>query len=258
MDTGDVTRAQESAGRNGRLATPPSVIAAEQALVARVRAGDPDAFDAIYAHYHDQLRNYVAKQVGEDSTPGPDDLTQDAFLKAWLALQKTARRDGEFRLTPWLFRIATNVCRDQQRHRKLVTFERFAWFATTSNAFGRGDTNRWTATDWGSKPEHEALDAELRAEVTRVLEELGAAYPQYRRVLVLREFQDLSYDACAAVLGTSRAAVKSLLYRARGAFAALWADPERAAPPRANAPSVAWLAAKLQAAHAHIAAGEAG
>jgi RNA polymerase sigma-70 factor, ECF subfamily len=183
--------------------------ASEAELVARAQAGDHGAFEALVARYQGAIYNYVYRLMGSAEDAG--DLTQDTFLKAYLALPRTS---DDLRVGAWLYRIATNVCLDELRHRKLVRWQ--PWEAFVS-AFHPSQV----APD---SPERECLSREDAQEVQALLGEL---HPKYRLCLLLREYQDLSYDEIAAVLQTTRAAVKSLLFRAREEFRRAYAKAAR-------------------------------
>lgn len=194
--------------------SPPSDRAAlrpadDAATVARAQAGDPEAFDALHARYQSAIYHYLYRlRLDPDAA---HDLTQDTFLKAYLNLAQTS---ADLRFGGWLYRIATNVFLDDARHRKLVQWDRW-------DAFLAAFHPAQVAPD---SPERDALRGEDAEEVRLILERMR---PQYRTVLVLREFRDLSYTEIARLLTTTRASVKSLLFRARDEFGQLYARGER-------------------------------
>lgn len=178
-------------------------------LIARARAGDHAAFEQLFDQYQTPIYNYIHRLMG--SAEDAYDMTQDAFLKAYLALPKTSE---DLRVGAWLYRIATNVCYDELRHRKLVKWQPWEAFISVFHP-------TQVAKD---SPEREAFHREDGEEVQLILEKL---HPKYRTCLVLREYHDLSYDEIADVLNTTRAAVKSLLFRAREEFRQVYARTER-------------------------------
>ncbi|MBI2022425.1 sigma-70 family RNA polymerase sigma factor [Candidatus Daviesbacteria bacterium] len=159
-----------------------------------------DSFDKIVGDYEDRIYNCVYRLMWnrEDA----HDLTQEAFLRAYVALPKVKE---ELKVGPWLYRIATNLCMDQLRRRGLKKWESLEIFE------GREQIKAVAATT----PEKEILRVEQIELVHRVLEKLP---PKYRAALVLREYQDMSCEEIAEVLGISRSAVKSTLFRAREEF----------------------------------------
>jgi RNA polymerase sigma-70 factor (ECF subfamily) len=192
----------------------------EAELVARAQAGEHGAFEALVGRYQGALYTYVYRVMG--SAEDAADLVQDALLKAYLALPRTS---ADLRVGAWLYRIATNVCLDELRHRKLVRWQPWAAFVA---AFHPAQV----APEGQDSPERACLAREDAAEVQALLGELP---PKYRLCLLLREYQGLSYDEIADVLATTRAAVKSLLFRAREEFRQRYARAPRQ-PGRATEP----------------------
>jgi len=183
--------------------------ASDAVLIARAQAGDHAAFESIFNQYQTAIYNYIYRLMG--SAEDAYDLTQDTFLKAYLALAKTS---DDLRVGAWLYRIATNVCLDELRHRKLVKWQPWEAFISVFHP-------SQVAKD---SPERDTIDRENTEEVQLILEKL---HPKYRMCLILREYHDLSYDEIAEVLATTRAAVKSLLFRAREEFRQVYARVER-------------------------------
>jgi RNA polymerase sigma-70 factor, ECF subfamily len=181
----------------------------EAALITRAQAGDHAAFETIFTQYQTAIYNYIYRLMG--SAEDAYDMTQDTFLKAFLALPRTSE---DLRVGAWLYRIATNVCLDELRHRKLVKWQPWEAFISVFHP-------SQVAKD---SPERDCLDREDNEEVQLILQKM---HPKYRMCLVLREYHDLSYDEIAEVLNTTRAAVKSLLFRAREEFRQVYGKVER-------------------------------
>lgn len=180
----------------------------EVALVESARAGDHVAFEAIFSRYQQQIFNYILRIMGDSEEAY--DLTQDTFVRAYLALPKTS---PDLNLTPWLFRIATNLCRDRLRRRKVI---RWQPLEGVLGVFQWEDTSSYT-------PEREAIRNEQADAVHKVLQRLS---PDHRLCLVLKEYQGLSCDEIGAIMGKSRSAVKSLLFRAREEFRTVFRQME--------------------------------
>jgi RNA polymerase sigma factor (sigma-70 family) len=175
--------------------------------------------------------------------PACDDPRPSASPSTHQCLELLPRATAELRVGPWLYRIATNVALDAFRHRALVRWESLdRAFGTFATALARHEKHRGAEQidedgprvrrhgyklidhDRRENPEQAALDAELSAEVRGVLARLS---PKYRACLELREYHALSYDEIAAALCTTRAAVKSLLFRARCEFRRHWHGADR-------------------------------
>jgi RNA polymerase sigma-70 factor (ECF subfamily) len=210
-------------------------------VVARARAGDDAAFASLYAHYQAPIWNYLYRILGDRADA--DEFAQDTFLKAYRGLPHIA---GDLRFGAWLYRIATNVALDALRHRALVRWEPFdrvfSPFTSTLSPrwrrWGAGDGidegpsvrrqgHELLSRDRREDPEQAALDAEVVAQVRRVLAQLP---PRHRASLELREYLGLTYDEMADVMGTTRSSVKSLLFRARRDFGRHWHYDERHGP----------------------------
>ena len=175
----------------------------ERPLVARLRAGDQDAYREIVDAYRDRIITVVARVAG----PGADaeDLAQDAFLKAFAALD---RFDGRSALFTWIYRIAVNTARDwvdYRRRRPVVPLE--------GPHGGPAEP-----ADTAALPAEAAERAELRAAVRAALERLPEPF---RTTLILREMEGHSYEEVAGILGISIGTVESRLFRARAKLRAL-------------------------------------
>lgn len=182
---------------------------AERQLVEQAQQGDHTAFESLFNQYQTAIYNYVYRMMG--SAEDAYDMTQDTFLKAYLGLPKTS---DDLRIGAWLYRIATNVCLDELRHRKLVKWQPWEAFISVFHP-------SQVAKD---APERDVIDRENHEEVQLILDKL---HPKYRMCLIMREYHDLSYDEIAEVLTTTRSAVKSLLFRAREEFRQVYAKTER-------------------------------
>ncbi|TDC54616.1 RNA polymerase sigma factor [Jiangella ureilytica] len=168
---------------------------ADQAAIARVRAGDRDAYAVVVRRYAADARRLA---VLAGAGPDADDVVQVAFVKAYRTLGSF--RDGApFR--PWLLRIVLNEARNATRSAR-----RYRAAAGRSSVL---DAAALTAV--ADDPATSALSAERRAELVAAVRALPE--PQ-QRVVVCRYLLDLDEEETATVLGWPRGTVKSRLYRA--------------------------------------------
>lgn len=172
----------------------------EALYIARARAGDEAAFAVLYDHYERPIYNFVYKMMGNADDAA--DVTQDCFLKAYVALPKTS---ADLNLQAWLYRIAANTCLDILRRRKRIRW--LPW-----DIFSAGGLPEPSTEDG---PERSYSEKETREVVLRVL---GQMSPRYRTCLVLREYEGFSCAEIAEIVGSSRSAVKSMLFRGREQF----------------------------------------
>jgi len=175
----------------------------EQALVARLRAGDQSAYRQVVDAYKDRLITVIARVAG--AGPDAEDLAQETFLKAFAAI---GRFDGRSALFTWLYRIAVNTARDWSDHRRRRP--------TVPLHGPEGLLVEPLAPD--GPPDDEAVRREERQAVRRALQRLPEPF---RTTLVLREMEGLSYEAIADALDVSIGTVESRIFRARCKLRAL-------------------------------------
>jgi RNA polymerase sigma-70 factor (ECF subfamily) len=166
----------------------------EAELVARARAGDPDAYAGLVRrHAPVAVRTAALLGAGADA----EDVVQDAFVKAYRTLGRF-RTGAPFR--PWLLRIVANETRNLHRSaRRRKERERRAWEATEPLLLSADD------------PARAALSRDRRAELVRGL---GSLSEPHRQVVTCRFLLDLDEAETAAVLRWPRGTVKSRLHRA--------------------------------------------
>jgi RNA polymerase sigma factor (sigma-70 family) len=168
----------------------------DRALVERCQAGDRDAFDALYLHYHQRLLRFCVKRLQERSES--EDVVQETFARAWRALPTFA---GDRRFYPWLTVIAGNLCTDVLRRRSRLTSL---------------DETMMRSSDVGTYDIEDAVLQDVDAQmVTTAFENLK---PRHQRVLDLRERSGWSYQKIADEEGVGVSAVETLLWRARNAL----------------------------------------
>jgi RNA polymerase sigma factor (sigma-70 family) len=159
-------------------------------LVSLVRQGYEAAFEEIVRRYNQALGRYAAAIVPRHRA---EDVTQDAFSKALLALRHT---EQEIELRPWLYRIVRNTAlndlRDQPRAEALD--DHLAGYATAHDEFER------------------------REELNELMSRLRALPEPQRAAIVMRELEGLSHEEIAASLGLSGGGARQTIYRARKAL----------------------------------------
>jgi RNA polymerase sigma factor (sigma-70 family) len=162
----------------------------DRRLVDLVRDGYDAAFEEIVRRYRRPLDRFAAAIVGGRS----EDVTQDAFSKALLALRGT---ESEIELRPWLYRIVRNTALNDLR--------------------GRGPAvEELQETLPGGRSA--AAEAESRQELRDLMARLQALPEPQRAALVMRELEGLSHEEIAAALGVSGGAARQAIFRARAAL----------------------------------------
>lgn len=164
----------------------------DRRLVTLVRDGYEAAFDEIVRRYGKALGRYATAIVGGRS----EEVTQDAFSKALLALRRES--DAEIDLRPWLYRIVRNTALNDLRDRPPDAAE-------LAEALQAGSES--------------AADAvERREEIAELMRRLRALPEAQRAAIVMRELEGLGHDEIAAALGMSGGAARQAIFRARQAL----------------------------------------
>jgi RNA polymerase sigma-70 factor (ECF subfamily) len=169
----------------------------EREWVARIRAGDERAFEAMFAAFYAPLVAFAHGIVR--SQDAAEELVQDVFAWIWEARAEW-RVDGA--LATYLYRAARNRALNHARHGRIV--DRAAALAAAAG--------RVLGTAGRSPRADDALDANDIAARHRAV--LGALPPRCREAYVLNRQHGLPYPEIARVLGVSVKAVEALLGRA--------------------------------------------
>ena len=175
----------------------------DQQLVQRAQRGDLRAFDLLVLKYQGRIAALVSRYVSDSGEV--EDVTQEAFIKAYRALGKF-RGDSAF--YTWLYRIAANAAKNHL----VAKGRRPGADATIEDAEGFDEGGMLSES---ASPEALAMGGEL-AEV--VESALNALPDELKAALMLREFDGLSYDDIADVLGCPVGTVRSRIFRAREAI----------------------------------------
>ena len=175
----------------------------DQVLIERVQNGDKQAFNLLVTKYQNKVCNLISRYV---SNPGDvPDVAQEAFIKAYRAIPSFR---GESAFYTWLYRIAANAAKNH-----LVAKRRRPGADATiedAESFDEGGLLSEIAS-----PEALAMGGELAEVVESALNGLP---DELKAALMLREFDGLSYDDIADVLGCPVGTVRSRIFRAREAI----------------------------------------
>lgn len=157
-------------------------------IIERAKDGEESAMEHIFMNFKDMVYNVCYRMSGrrEDA----EDWTQETFLRAFSAIKGFR---GDSSLSTWLYRIAVNVCLSNLRRKRTVSLDEVEYKV-------------------GNEKDE---DDDLVEQVQIVL---GQLPPLYRTVLILRHFEELSYEEIASVIKRSVGSVKIALHRARKKF----------------------------------------
>lgn len=171
----------------------------ELALVARLRAGDPDAFDAVHDCFNTRLFNFLARLSRRR------EVAEDLLEETWLRLVSRATQlRPDTRLGPWLFTVARNLYVSYRRSRLL------------EDSHAAGLIGLWPS----GSPLPSPFEVAAAGETGRRIEAaLGALPVASREVLLLVVVEGLKPAEAAEICGVSSEAMRQRLTRARAALA---------------------------------------
>lgn len=164
--------------------------------ICRTIDGDTESFGFLVQKYQDRLYNGMVQILRNESEA--EDVVQDAFV---LAFSKLDSFQGKSAFFTWLYRIAYNVAITRLRRRKRgVSLD------------GDEAKVRLDFPDGAPSPNH---SIERQEEAIQLYEALDRLSSEHRSILVLREMEELDYDAIAEILDLPVGTVRSRLHRAR-------------------------------------------
>jgi RNA polymerase sigma-70 factor (ECF subfamily) len=164
----------------------------DQELIRELQRGSNEAFATVFELYADGIYAYCVKILADRQRA--KDVVQETFLK----IRQFSRqiKEGES-FKSWIFRIARNeALMEIRKHRR--------------------DGQLPVDSVWqGETPHDQYVNLERSAIVNGLLDSLKH---EYREVLILRAYEDLSYSEIAAITGDSESSVKSRIFKARKAM----------------------------------------
>src|SRR5882762_8441754 len=168
-------------------------------LMGLVGRGDTGAFEEIIERHQRLVAGTVARMLGSNSDV--EDIAQQVFIRVWKSAGRYVKR-GKF--TTWLLKITRNLVFNEMRRAK-----RHPHLPVQIEPEADQIPLKDEAT---ATPDATLLQAELQATIEKAITLL----PETQRMaIVLRRYEELSYEEIAHVLDLSVPAVKSLLFRAR-------------------------------------------
>ena len=170
-------------------------------LVQRTLKGEKSAFGELIRCYKIRIFNLMYRMTGrrEDA----EDLTQEAFLRAYAGLH-TFR--SNMRFSPWMFRIASNLCLNWKRKHRLEDVGISPGESVSMTGLPSLERPRFAQPDYQS--ETRELDLRLQEEIAKLP-------PHYRLVFNLRYIEAHSCKQISEIMDIPEGTVKTYLFRAR-------------------------------------------
>ncbi|MBT5412788.1 MAG: RNA polymerase sigma factor RpoE [Cellvibrionales bacterium] len=173
-------------------------------LVARVQKGDKRAFDLLVLKHQFKVHAIVSKYVKDYDEV--NDVVQETFIKTYRALEAFR---GESAFYTWLYRIAVNTSKNYllARNRRPPSFD-----VDLGDAENAELSSQLQNLD---SPDNILSRNELETVIDVAIKGLPA---DLRNALILREFEDLSYEQIADIMDCPVGTVRSRIFRAREAL----------------------------------------
>ena len=175
---------------------------ADQELLAEAAHGDQAAFSQLYQRYRNRVYGFAYRMLG--SQEAAEDVTHEAFLLLIREPERYQAARGS--LLTFLCAVARNHIFQHLRRQERYAAEQIETSEECDEAAARSSFD----------PLSDLLERELAAQVEAALARLPVAQ---REAVVLREYQELSYEEIAVIIGADTGVVKARLYRARQALA---------------------------------------
>ena len=169
----------------------------ERELIARLQKRDEAAFEELIRQYEKKVYTLCFRMCGKSEDA--EEAAQDAFIALWRGIDRFRQESS---LSTWIYRLATNACIDTLRRRK-----------KQSGSVSLDDEELFVdAVDTSPQPQETVEHRETQ----KLLQEGLSALPEeYRKVLILREIEGLSYTEIAESASIELGTVKSRISRGR-------------------------------------------
>jgi RNA polymerase sigma-70 factor (ECF subfamily) len=163
--------------------------------------GEEKAYMELMNRYKRKIEFIVFRIIGRKSEI--EDLVQEIFTKAFTSL-KTFK--SEFAFSTWLYKIATNHCIDFLRKKRITTY-------SIDEEYEMDDSSiTIEIPDWSRIPDSEIMKNQRNELIRKAIDALPE---HYRRVIILRHFEDRTYEEIARILKLPLGTVKVHIFRAR-------------------------------------------
>ncbi len=169
-------------------------------LVAEALKGREECFGDLVSRYQGPLVNYLYRMVRQSEEA--HDLAQEVFIKIYKALD---RYDPQYKFSTWLFRIAQNAAIDRIRKRRIVA-------VSMDRPSDDGDDGTWEFPSGDPDPYRDSRNRERGDAIQHAIDALPW---EYRELIVMRHFGELSYDEIAQAKEMPLGTVKNKLFRGR-------------------------------------------
>ena len=171
-------------------------------IVLRAQAGDQSAFNELLTKYRNPVKFMVQRMISNPEDI--EDVVIDTFGKAFSNINGYT---PDYAFSTWLFKIATNRCIDHIRKKRISTLSINHTYENEDGGYEGIDID-----SGGLTPEEETIKEQKNILMRQFVNKLK---PNYRELVELRYFEELSYEEIAEKLDLPLGTVKAQLFRAR-------------------------------------------
>ena len=178
------------------------ILLQNEELMARIAEGDEYAFEILVNRHQTSVLNFIYRFVGDRAQA--KDLAQEVFIRVW---QSAKNYKPKAKFTTWIYRITANLCFNELKSARRKKLFQFLRSDADNEIHGEKDF-----PDGSPSPEDLLLAKERSHQITKALQSL----PENQRMaVILKRYDDFSYEEIARILNCSVSAVESLLVRAK-------------------------------------------
>lgn len=185
----------------------------DNALIERVLSGDDNAFGEIVGRYQKRIFSLCFRMCNNEQDTL--DLSQEVFLRVYHNLKSFK---GTSSFSTWIYRIASNISIDHLRKVKKMKV------ISLTPVSADDDAPSFDLPDDTYSPEESYRKKELTEAIAAALIRLS---PDHRRIIVLRDINQLSYEEIGDILELEPGTVKSRIFRARDQLRKILLDENR-------------------------------
>ena len=189
--------------------TPPSILTADQQLLARLQAGDERALTDLADAYSSKVYQLAFRYLRNKEDA--EEITQDVLFKVY---RKVDAFRGDAQLSSWIYRITFNAAMSRlrtARYQRAQAEDRRAAAATEEDG-STAPSRTPDVADWSDMADEGVLRTQLRQHVFRAILALPAIY---RAPVMLRDIHGMSTEEASAMLKVKDQTLKSRLHRGR-------------------------------------------
>ncbi len=195
----------------------------EEQLVERLKRRDETAFNELVRAYEKRVFRLVLRMLGGDRAEA-EDVAQDVFIQVFKSIDSFR---GESKLSTWMFRVATNHCKNRIKYLDRRARGKKGELDELSE-HGALESASMSSSAIVARPDQQAEANQIEAIVRAAIAELDE---DQRELVILRDVENLSYEEIQQITGLPEGTVKSRLHRARLQLAKA---VQRASEPRSD------------------------